>query len=186
MSGDRQSVTMCSIWQHKDGHFYEVTKVEDDRADGRIVIWYRGADIYKSVTTREFCREISHFYDSFSFVASDFGSFEYRFANSSISHAEKSDTKPQGFTKADDGKPPLAILFDTSKALGEVARVMAYGAAKYDRKNWAKCDDPERYISATLRHIAAYQGGEKIDPESGMSHLAHAVCSLLFLEEMGV
>ena len=90
------------------------------------------------------------------------------------------------FIKADNGKPPLAILFDTPKALGEVARVMAYGAVKYDRKNWAKCDDPERYVSATLRHIAAYQSGEKIDPESGMSHLAHAVCSLLFLEEMGV
>ena len=81
-------------------------------------------------------------------------------------------------------KPNLAILLDMPKALAEVARVLEYGAAKYDRKNWAKCDNPERYEAAALRHLTAHHDGETIDPESGRSHLAHAVCSLLFLEEM--
>lgn len=88
------------------------------------------------------------------------------------------------FIKHDSQKPNLAILLDMPQALAEIARVLEYGAAKYDHKNWAKCDDPERYIAAALRHISAYHNGEKIDPESGYSHLAHAVCSLLFLEEI--
>ena len=88
------------------------------------------------------------------------------------------------FLKDDGKKPNLAILLDTPKAMGEVARVLEYGAAKYDRKNWAKCDDPERYMAAALRHLTAYHNGEILDPESGRSHLAHAVCSLLSLEEM--
>ena len=88
------------------------------------------------------------------------------------------------FLKDDSKKPNLAILLDTPKAMGEVARVLEYGAAKYDRKNWAKCDDPERYMAAALRHLTAYHNGEILDPESRRSHLAHAVCSLLFLEEM--
>ena len=61
---------------------------------------------------------------------------------------------------------------------------MEFGAKKYDRKNWAKVDDKERYIAAPLRHILAYQQGEKLDKESGISHLAHAICSLLFLLEL--
>ncbi len=88
------------------------------------------------------------------------------------------------FIKADSNKTNLAILFDTGKALSDVADVMEFGAKKYDRGNWSKVDDKERYIAAPLRHLLAYKQGEKIDPESGKSHLAHAVCSLLFLLEL--
>lgn len=88
------------------------------------------------------------------------------------------------FMKSDRGKPPLAILFDTSAALEGVARVMAFGASKYDRKNWDKVDDTERYISAALRHISAYCRGERTDKESGMDHLDHAITSLLFVSEI--
>jgi len=34
-----------------------------------------------------------------------------------------------------------------------------------------------------MRHIAAYNEHENKDPESGLSHLAHAACCLLFLLE---
>ena len=88
------------------------------------------------------------------------------------------------FIKADSSKTNLAILFDTGKALKEVAEVMEFGAKKYSRGNWTKVDDKERYIAAPLRHLLAYQQGEKIDPESGKNHLAHAICSLLFLLEL--
>jgi hypothetical protein len=89
-----------------------------------------------------------------------------------------------GFKKEDNGKAPLAILFDTASALDGVARVMAFGAKKYDRMNWDKVDDRERYLSAALRHISAHCRGERVDGESGEDHLDHAICSLLFVSEL--
>ena len=88
------------------------------------------------------------------------------------------------FIKDDKAKVPLAILFDVPNTLEDVADVMRYGAEKYDRKNWSKCDDKERYVSATLRHLLAYQRGELVDEESGSLHLAHAITSLMFLNEI--
>ena len=89
------------------------------------------------------------------------------------------------FVKNDSSKVNLAILNDTSKALEEVAKVMEYGANKYSRMNWSKVDNTERYIAATYRHLMlGYTQGEKLDDESNLSHLAHAVCSLLFLLEI--
>jgi hypothetical protein len=39
----------------------------------------------------------------------------------------------------------------------------------------------KRYFGALMRHMTAWYDGEKKDPESGKSHLAHAGCCLLFL-----
>lgn len=104
----------------------------------------------------------------------------------SIAKFQEKETKSscEEFMKFDALKPNLAILFDTGKALEDVANVMSYGAKKYNRKNWNKVDDKERYVSAPLRHIAAYCSGEKIDPESNLPHLACAITSLLFLQEI--
>ena len=88
------------------------------------------------------------------------------------------------FMKHDADKPNLAILFDTRLALNEVARVMSYGAEKYDRKNWDKVEDRERYIAASLRHISEYCAGYEVDAESDLPHLAHAITSLLFVLEL--
>lgn len=88
------------------------------------------------------------------------------------------------FTKNDQQKPNIAILFDVPLALSEVAKVMDYGAKKYDRKNWALVDDQERYESASLRHQISFHNGEHLDDESGLQHLAHSICSQLFLLEI--
>ena len=60
--------------------------------------------------------------------------------------------------------------------------VLTYGAKKYDDNNW-KYVTPfnDRYYAATLRHINAWRKGEKLDPETGLPHLAHAMCCLVFL-----
>ena len=64
----------------------------------------------------------------------------------------------------------------------EVARVMDFGARKYAPDNWQKVPDARnRYFDAAIRHIIAWRGGEKKDPETGYHHLAHATCCLLFL-----
>ena len=88
------------------------------------------------------------------------------------------------FVKNDNEKPNLAILFDCPLALEEVSKVMEYGAKKYDRKNWNKCTNKERYESATLRHQMSYHNGECLDPETSLQHIAHAICSQLFLLEL--
>jgi hypothetical protein len=63
--------------------------------------------------------------------------------------------------------PPIAII--------EESVVMALGAKKYGEYNWQ--DDPvdaSTYYSAAMRHLMAWFTGERNDPESGCSHLAHA------------
>jgi hypothetical protein len=83
--------------------------------------------------------------------------------------------------KFDHGKPMLALLPFT--ALEEVGKVLTYGASKYDPHNWRAGMAWSRLISACLRHIFAFVRGEDRDPETGLSHLAHATCCLLFLLE---
>lgn len=64
----------------------------------------------------------------------------------------------------------------------DVANILTIGAEKYGPNNWQGLDNAEdRYYAALRRHIAAWRMGEKIDPESNQSHLAHAACNLMFL-----
>ena len=69
--------------------------------------------------------------------------------------------------------PPLSII--------GIGRVLGMGAAKYDRFNWRGGIKYSRLLGAALRHIFAYIGGEDIDKESGISHIHHAACNLVFL-----
>jgi hypothetical protein len=86
-----------------------------------------------------------------------------------------------GGVKFDMGKPQLSLL--PASALNEIALVLAYGAEKYGRDNWRNGMDWTRLIDASLRHLHAFNNGEDLDPESGISHVAHAACSLMFLLE---
>ena len=70
------------------------------------------------------------------------------------------------------------------KPIEEVVDILTFGAKKYNPESWRKVEDPiNRYYAALMRHIIAYRNGEKIDPESGRTHLAHAICNLIFLSE---
>jgi hypothetical protein len=83
--------------------------------------------------------------------------------------------------KYDSGKPDMALL--SPIALLEITKVLDFGKKKYAAHNWRKGMAWSRLLSASLRHIFAFVGGESLDPESGLSHLAHAVCCLMFLLE---
>lgn len=90
---------------------------------------------------------------------------------------------PTTGSKHDSGKPLMGAV--PPNAMLAVARVLTFGAEKYGRDNWRQVENAEtRYLDAALRHINAYQRGESVDPESGESHLAHAVCSLMFMLEL--
>jgi hypothetical protein len=60
----------------------------------------------------------------------------------------------------------------------ELARVASYGATRYGDRNFLKGMAWSRWLGAALRHIYAWAGGEKVDKESGLHHLAHAAYSL--------
>lgn len=81
--------------------------------------------------------------------------------------------------KLDQGKIPLELL--PFESLAEVGKVLAFGAEKYGRYNWRSGMEWTRLVGAVLRHLFAWMRGEHLDPESGLSHLAHAACGLLFL-----
>ena len=83
--------------------------------------------------------------------------------------------------KFDGGKPPLGLI--PRSALIAEANVLAFGARKYAKHNWRGGMDWSRLIDAALRHITAFNDGEDADPETGISHLAHARCCLGFLIE---
>jgi hypothetical protein len=84
-------------------------------------------------------------------------------------------------TKHDQGKPDWTLV--PFEALEDMVRVLEFGAKKYARNNWAENGgfSYRRVISAALRHLFAFLRGEDTDPESGISHIAHAQCNLLFL-----
>lgn len=82
--------------------------------------------------------------------------------------------------KFDAGKPRWSLV--PEGAMEEVIKVLEYGAQKYAVDNWKHVIDGEtRYYDAAMRHVDAWWRGETKDPETGLHHLAHATCCLMFL-----
>lgn len=80
--------------------------------------------------------------------------------------------------KYDNDKPRWSLV--PWSALKEIVDVLTYGSKKYADNNW-KFVEPSRYKDAALRHFTSWLDGERYDPETGKSHLAHLGCSVLFL-----
>ena len=83
--------------------------------------------------------------------------------------------------KFDGDKLPVNLL--SSEALNQTAAVLKFGADKYHAHNWRDGFAWSRPLAAAMRHIMAFNDGEDKDPESGLSHLAHAACCIMFLLE---
>jgi len=79
-----------------------------------------------------------------------------------------------------DGEKPRWELLPISE-VEDVVKVLTFGSKKYEDNNWMFVKPRSRYVGATWRHFTAWLMGEKLDKETGISHLAHAVCCLLFL-----
>lgn len=91
------------------------------------------------------------------------------------------DRLPATAIKHDQDKLPLHLL--STEAMNQTAAVLAFGAQKYAEHNWRNGFTWSRPLSAAMRHITAFNAGEDRDPESGLSHLAHAACCIMFLLE---
>lgn len=81
------------------------------------------------------------------------------------------------FTKHDQAKARFDLL--PPKALWEMVNVFTYGGVKYTENNWRKCQEPNRFVGAAMRHLIAWRMGEKKDYESQLHSLAHAAASCL-------
>lgn len=83
--------------------------------------------------------------------------------------------------KNDAGKTNWSLM--PWEALAEINAVLEFGANKYAAHNWQRGDGFRytRVLNSLLRHVFAYMRGEDTDPESGLSHMAHAGCNVLFL-----
>lgn len=66
-------------------------------------------------------------------------------------------------------------------AIEKLAQVLTFGAKKYEAQNWRRGISKSRLLGAALRHLFSYMRGEDNDPESGLSHVAHAMCCCMFL-----
>ena len=77
------------------------------------------------------------------------------------------------------GKPDYSLIPLTT--MEDEARVWMYGKNKYAAWNWAKGMAWSVPLACLLRHLAAWQRGEEVDQESGLPHLAHAMCNLRML-----
>jgi len=111
-----------------------------------------------------------------------------------IAHATESDTKEETINKAglkyDNGKLRYDLYpLDAYKGCTEV---LTFGAVKYAPNGWKTVQDAEnRYYAALIRHLNAQKNhadnggsGLALDEESGLPHLDHAQCCLIFLREV--
>ena len=94
---------------------------------------------------------------------------------------DKVTTHTTGAKRANGGKirwdlMPIAPMRDT-------AMIWTFGADKYGDRNWEQGFDWSGPYASMMRHLQAWFAGEDFDPESGMSHLAHAACNLQMLQQ---
>lgn len=83
--------------------------------------------------------------------------------------------------KFDNGKVPYELVY--WPALEKTTSVLEIGRNKYGADNWKSLANAEdRYFAAAMRHLLAWRQGEAVDPETGISHLAHLACNVMFLQ----
>lgn len=84
---------------------------------------------------------------------------------------------------------PVSLKYDSGKLRYDLippeidkalAEVLTYGCMKYKENSWQGIET-KRYYAALIRHLQAWREGEKIDPESGLPHLSHALTNLAFI-----
>lgn len=116
----------------------------------------------------------------------EFIALEEPFPGGDAALTEVIDNQPKKDMKYDADKPRMDLLLSGCPlALEAVSSILTFGAKKYSAHSWQTVErGDERYLAALLRHLTAHAKGEKLDPESGMSHLAHAACNAMFILEL--
>lgn len=66
-------------------------------------------------------------------------------------------------------------------AVNEIAKILTFGAVKYEARNWEKGMAWSRAFGAMMRHLTRWFHGQDNDKETQLTHLANAGCCLFFL-----
>lgn len=91
-------------------------------------------------------------------------------------------TKEPTGLKFDDGKSRIDLI--DAEFLEGLGNVLKFGASKYGAHNWRGGLHFSRLIGACYRHLGAINRNEELDPESGLPHVYHLACSVMFLSWM--
>lgn len=89
----------------------------------------------------------------------------------------KADNKGLRF---DDGKISVDLLAPV--ALEGTAMILTIGAVKYARHNWTRGMLWSKVIGPLLRHLLRFMAGEDYDKETGLPHVHHMGCNIMFLQ----
>lgn len=81
--------------------------------------------------------------------------------------------------KDDQNKIRMELI--APELMAAVGKVLTFGAAKYEDRNWEQGMKWSRVFGAAMRHLWLWWAGQKKDKESGYSHLWHAACCIMFL-----
>lgn len=103
---------------------------------------------------------------------------EYATHTGKYGDCEGRTIEESGGMKNDNDKPDWSLL--PLETIEGIVEVLTYGAKKYKRDNWKKVS-VNRNFAALLRHLSKWQAGEEFDAESGLHHLDHALCDLMFI-----
>lgn len=93
-------------------------------------------------------------------------------------HSTTHSTKPAGM-KFDQGKPMMDLV--RPEFTEGVAAVLTFGAQKYAAHNWTQGIQYSRIIAALDRHLNEIKKGNWYDDESGLPHIDHVGCCVMFL-----
>lgn len=78
-------------------------------------------------------------------------------------------------------EPKTPIHLMPPQFIEGVAAVLQHGAGKYAPNNWMAGMSWSTVFGGIMRHLWAFFRGEEQDKESGLPHLAHAACGIMFL-----
>lgn len=78
--------------------------------------------------------------------------------------------------KHDQGKPDLTDI--PLEAMWQMGQAFSHGQKKYGKNNFRNGMSASRQLAAAVRHIYQHLSGETVDPESGVTHIGHALASL--------
>jgi len=97
------------------------------------------------------------------------------------SYKNTEQPKTGGAARSDAGKARLDLL--SPVAMEGTAQILGFGAVKYAAHNWRKGMAWSRCLASLMRHLLAFMGGEDYDKESGLPHIDHVACNVMFLQQ---